>query len=82
MGWDQVKSSAPSLCKMEAIGIESAGSGSIQEGDAMTLVPVRERGQALVEFGLILVLIIIIVVAVVAALGPQLSSILNSVLRR
>ncbi len=44
----------------------------------MKNLPGPEKGQGLVEFGLILVLIIIIVVAVLAAVGPQLSTILNS----
>ena len=48
----------------------------------MRWMPARDRGQALVEFGLILVLILIIVVAVVAAVGPQLGAIIGGVLHR
>lgn len=41
----------------------------------------RESGQGLVEYALILFLVAIVVVAVLVLLGPQISTVFNSVVR-
>ena len=43
------------------------------------MYPVREEGQGLVEYALILVLVAVVVIAILALVGPQIANIFSRI---
>ena len=60
-------------------GLQMKPNTFIQKGITIMLFSLKEKGQGLVEYAIILALIAIVVIAVMAALGGKVKSVFSSI---